>query len=82
MLRQMSLVCVLSAFLNNTPLVSFFTPLFKGFSSSISFASFFTHLNELLCIVDWARQHGLAPSLFLIPLSYSAIMGGLITVIG
>jgi Na+/H+ antiporter NhaD/arsenite permease-like protein len=51
---QMFIISVLSAFLNNTPLVAFFMPIIK----------------------DWARSNGLAPSKFLIPLSYSAIMGG------
>lgn len=31
---------------------------------------------------DWARARGFSPSIFLIPLSYSCIMGGLLTVIG
>jgi len=31
---------------------------------------------------DWARTHQRAPSTFLIPLSYSAIMGGMLTTIG
>jgi len=31
---------------------------------------------------DWARKRGFAASKFLIPLSYSTIMGGLLTVIG
>lgn len=33
-------------------------------------------------IRDWARERGLAPSKFLIPLSYATIMGGLLTMIG
>ena len=31
---------------------------------------------------DWARTHQRAPSTFLIPLSYSSIMGGMLTTIG
>lgn len=33
-------------------------------------------------IKDWAREKNLGPSIFLIPLSYSAILGGLNTIIG
>lgn len=31
---------------------------------------------------DWARARGFSPSKFLIPLSYSCVMGGLLTVVG
>ena len=31
---------------------------------------------------QWAMKHGLAPSKFLIPLSYAAILGGMLTLIG
>jgi di/tricarboxylate transporter len=53
-------VAVLSAFLNNAPIVAMMTP----------------------TIIDWARSRGLSPSRFLIPLSYSAILGSATTVIG
>jgi len=33
-------------------------------------------------VIDWARRTGLAPSRFLIPLSYASILGGTLTVIG
>jgi di/tricarboxylate transporter len=33
-------------------------------------------------IIDWARRRGLSPSRFLIPLSYSSILGSATTVIG
>ena len=33
-------------------------------------------------VIDWARRRGLSPSRFLIPLSYSSILGSTITVIG
>jgi di/tricarboxylate transporter len=33
-------------------------------------------------IIDWARRRGLSPSRFLIPLSYSSILGSTTTVIG
>lgn len=58
--RLMSLCFVLSAFLNNTPVVALLIPITR----------------------DWARARGFSPSTFLIPLSYSCIMGGLLTVIG
>lgn len=58
--RMMSLCFVLSAFLNNTPVVALLIPITR----------------------DWARARGFSPSIFLIPLSYSCIMGGLLTVIG
>ena len=33
-------------------------------------------------VIDWARRRGLSPSRFLIPVSYSSILGSTITVIG
>ncbi len=60
LVRMMSLCFVLSAFLNNTPVVALLIPITR----------------------DWARARGFSPSIFLIPLSYSCIMGGLLTVIG
>ncbi len=53
-------IALLSAFLNNAPVVAMMTP----------------------TVIDWARRRGLSPSRFLIPLSYSAILGSPITVIG
>jgi len=53
-------IALLSAFLNNAPIVAMMTP----------------------TVIDWARRRGLSPSRFLIPLSYSAIIGSPITVIG
>jgi len=53
-------IALLSAFLNNAPIVAMMTP----------------------TVIDWARRRGLSPSRFLIPLSYSAILGSPITVIG
>jgi len=60
MTRFLILVNVLSAFLNNTPLVALMMPIVR----------------------DWARKHNFPRSKFLIPLSYAAITGGMITVIG
>jgi Na+/H+ antiporter NhaD/arsenite permease-like protein len=33
-------------------------------------------------IKDWCRRNKIAPSKFLIPLSYSVILGGMCTIIG
>jgi di/tricarboxylate transporter len=33
-------------------------------------------------VIDWARRHGLSPSRFLIPLSYSTILGSITTIMG
>lgn len=33
-------------------------------------------------VSDWCRRHGLAPSRFLIPLSYASILGGMCTLVG
>lgn len=54
------LVSAISPFLNNTPVVLVFLPVFLAV----------------------AKRVGEAPSRFLIPLSYSAILGGTVTVIG
>ena len=53
-------VVLLSAFLNNAPIVAMMTPV----------------------VIDWSRRVGLSPSRFLIPLSYAAILGSILTLIG
>ncbi|EKE67542.1 SLC13 family permease, partial [Gallaecimonas xiamenensis] len=53
-------VLLLSAFLNNTPVVATFIP----------------------AIHAWSRKIGIAPSKLMIPLSYTAILGGMLTLIG
>ena len=58
--RMGSSVAVLSAFMNNTPVVSVMIP--------------FVH--------QWGKNHRISPSKLLIPLSFAAIMGGVITLIG
>ena len=58
--RIMAPVTLLSAFMNNTPVVATFVP----------------------AISDWARKHGFSASRFLLPLSYAAIIGGTVTLIG
>ncbi len=58
--RVMPLTVVLSAFMNNTPVVAMLIPQ----------------------VQEWARRNGLAASKLLIPLSYAAIVGGTITLVG
>ena len=53
-------VSLLSAFLNNAPIVAMMTPV----------------------VIDWTRRVGLSPSRLLIPLSYAAILGSILTLIG
>lgn len=60
MARVMAPVCLLSAFLNNTPVVAMMIP----------------------AVQDWARKLKINPSRLLIPLSYSAILGGSCSLIG
>lgn len=50
----------MSAFMNNTPIVSMFVPI----------------------VVDWCRQHRVAASKLLIPVSFLTILGGTCTLIG
>jgi hypothetical protein len=59
-LRIATPVTILSAFLNNTPLVAAMIPALHA----------------------WSRKIGVAPSKLMIPLSYSAILGGTLTLIG
>lgn len=59
-LRLMLPVTLLSAFLNNTPVVASFIP----------------------AVSDWAKKRGISVSKLLLPLSYAAIFGGTITLIG
>jgi di/tricarboxylate transporter len=58
--RTLPPLAILSAFLNNAPIVAMMTPL----------------------AVDWGRRHGISPSRLLLPLSYSTILGSIITIIG
>jgi Na+/H+ antiporter NhaD/arsenite permease-like protein len=58
--RLMTPLTVLSAFINNTPIVAMMAPV----------------------VVSWAQRVNLPASKLLIPLSYAAILGGTITVIG
>jgi di/tricarboxylate transporter len=51
---------LLSALMNNTPLVAMLIP----------------------AVNDWAKQHRIAPSKLMIPLSYAAILGGTCTLVG
>ncbi|GAB3378452.1 SLC13 family permease [Spongiibacter taiwanensis] len=60
LLRIFGPVVVLSAFLNNTPVVATMIP----------------------AIHSWSRRINIAPSKLMIPLSYTAILGGTLTLIG
>lgn len=60
LLRVFTPVVVLSAFLNNTPVVATMIP----------------------AIHSWCRRIGIPPSKLMIPLSYTAILGGTLTLIG
>ncbi len=59
-LRLMAPVAVLSAFINNTPVVAMYLPLVR----------------------DWADRIRVSSSQLLIPLSFSSLLGGQLTVIG
>ena len=59
-MRLAGSVTVMSAFLNNTPIVAMFIPV----------------------IGDWCKQHRIAASRLLLPLSYLCILGGTCTLIG
>lgn len=60
LLRIFVPVTLLSAFLNNTPVVATMIPALRG----------------------WAKRIDIAPSKLMIPLSYAAILGGMVTLIG
>lgn len=60
LLRLMGLTTILSAFLNNTPVVALLIPITR----------------------DWAKTRGFSPAQFLMPLSFSCIFGGLLTIMG
>ncbi len=58
--RLFAPVALLSAFLNNTPIVATMIP----------------------AVNSWARKIGVSPSKLMIPLSYAAILGGTLTLVG
>ena len=58
--RLMVPLAIMSAFINNTPIVAMMAPV----------------------VVAWAHRSNMAPSKLLIPLSYAAILGGTMTLIG
>lgn len=60
LMRLMLPVTIMSAFLNNIPVVAMFIPI----------------------VGDWASKLRLSPSKLMIPLSYSAIFGGVLTLLG
>ncbi|MDJ0866380.1 MAG: SLC13 family permease [Myxococcota bacterium] len=55
-------------------------PPLAGLSAFLNNAPIVAMMTPL--VIDWARRHGIAPSRLLIPLSYSTILGSIITVIG
>lgn len=55
-------------------------PPLAGFSAFLNNAPIVAMMTPV--VIDWARRRGLSPSRFLIPLSYSTILGSLLTVIG
>jgi di/tricarboxylate transporter len=59
-LRLMAPVALMSAFMNNTPIVAMYVPI----------------------VADWARKLRISPSKLFLPLSFAAILGGKITLIG
>jgi di/tricarboxylate transporter len=58
--RLMSPVCVLSGFMNTTPIVAMYLPI----------------------VSDWARRIRFSPSKLYMPLSFAAILGGQLTLVG
>lgn len=58
--RLMAPVALVSAFLNNTPVVAIMIP----------------------AVSEWARRHRISASKLMLPLSYAAIFGGSLTIIG
>lgn len=60
LLRLMAPTALLSAFVNNTPLVAMLVPRLQSY----------------------AARTGVAPSKIMMPLSYAAVLGGMITIIG
>jgi di/tricarboxylate transporter len=57
--KMMFPVTIVSAFMNNTPVVAMFLP----------------------TVTDWAKQHRIAVSKLMIPLSYAAVLSGTVTMI-
>jgi di/tricarboxylate transporter len=55
-------------------------PVLAGLSAFLNNAPIVAMMTPLL--IDWARRHRISPSRLLIPLSYSTILGSIITTIG
>jgi di/tricarboxylate transporter len=55
-------------------------PVLGGLSAFLNNAPIVAMMTPLM--IDWARRHKISPSRLLIPLSYSTILGSIITVIG
>ncbi len=60
-------------------MIRFFVPIsaFSAFLNNTPIVVTFTPI-----IKKWCKEHGIAPSKFLIPLSYATILGGMITLMG
>jgi di/tricarboxylate transporter len=55
-------------------------PVLAGLSAFLNNAPIVAMMTPL--VIDWARRHEISPSRLLIPLSYSTILGSIITIIG
>jgi di/tricarboxylate transporter len=55
-------------------------PVLAGLSAFLNNAPIVAMMTPL--VIDWARRHDISPSRLLIPLSYSTILGSIITIIG
>ncbi len=55
-------------------------PILAGLSGFLNNAPIVAMMTPL--VIDWARRHRIAPSRLLIPLSYSTILGSIVTIIG
>ena len=55
-------------------------PVLAGLSAFLNNAPIVAMMTPLL--IDWARRHRISPSRLLIPLSYSTILGSIITILG
>ncbi|HLQ70751.1 MAG TPA: SLC13 family permease, partial [Bacillota bacterium] len=62
-----------------SPVIRFYLPvsIFSAFLNNTPIVATFTPI-----IKTWCEDHGIAPSKFLIPLSYVTILGGMITLMG
>lgn len=92
------MLLIIGKFLKRSPVIeNLFQKLFMGSKTYLSFTSKLTGFVSVFSgfmnntplvalllpyVVDWGRKHNVSPSKLLIPLSYAAIMGGGLTLIG